>query len=277
MERYKKILVAVDGSESSKNALRQAIRLAQTGVCDKECSITAVAVVPPYEGDLDLLGISDTIRKMREEPCRKALSDATEIAKREGIGIKTVCTEGVVHERIVDLAESQNCDLIVIGRRGLARIERALMGSVTARVIGYTRGGVLVVPRAAKVGCKNILIATDGSRYSDAAASEAINIAKICEGNLIALSVAKKDENFPVAEESVDKVRRDAEREGIKVEGLTRKGTPYEVIIKTAEQKNADLIVVGSHGRTGIERLLMGSVTERVIGHAECAVLVVKV
>jgi nucleotide-binding universal stress UspA family protein len=53
-------------------------------------------------------------------------------------------------------------------------------------------------------------------------------------------------------------------------------GKPYEAIVDTAKQRQADLIIVGSHGRTGLKRLLMGSVTERVIGHAETAVLVVK-
>jgi nucleotide-binding universal stress UspA family protein len=53
-------------------------------------------------------------------------------------------------------------------------------------------------------------------------------------------------------------------------------GRPYEAIIETAREKGVDLIVMGSHGRTGMERLLMGSVTERVVGHADCAVLIVK-
>jgi nucleotide-binding universal stress UspA family protein len=70
-------------------------------------------------------------------------------------------------------------------------------------------------------------------------------------------------------------VRELIEREGIKVEALTLKGEPYEVIVNTAKQKNAGLIVVGSHGRTGMERLLMGSVTERVIGHSGGTVLVI--
>lgn len=93
---------------------------------------------------------------------------------------------------------------------------------------------------------------------------------------MIVLSVAKKDENLPVAKESIDMVREVTEREGIKVEALTLKGKPYEIIVKTAKEKNAGLVVVGSHGRTGMERLLRGSVTERVIGHTESAVLVVK-
>ena len=53
-------------------------------------------------------------------------------------------------------------------------------------------------------------------------------------------------------------------------------GEPYNLIISAAKAKKADLIVMGSHGRRGLSRLLMGSVTERVIGHAKCAVLVIK-
>ena len=53
-------------------------------------------------------------------------------------------------------------------------------------------------------------------------------------------------------------------------------GRPDEAIVKAADFKQASLIIVGSHGRTGLKRLLMGSVAERVIGHAKCPVLVVK-
>jgi nucleotide-binding universal stress UspA family protein len=60
------------------------------------------------------------------------------------------------------------------------------------------------------------------------------------------------------------------------VEALIRKGVPHEVIVNTAAHEDVGLIVVGSHGRTGITKLFMGSVTERVIGHAKCAVLVWK-
>jgi len=88
--------------------------------------------------------------------------------------------------------------------------------------------------------------------------------------------LAEDDEEIILAKDNVKKIMELAEKEGIKTEGLTVKGEPYEAIIKTAKQKQVDLIVVGSHGRTGIERLLMGSVTERVIGHSESAVLVVR-
>jgi nucleotide-binding universal stress UspA family protein len=128
----------------------------------------------------------------------------------------------------------------------------------------------------AKVECKNILTATDGSRYSDAAAIEAIGISKRCGSSLIVISVATSDAELPSAEENVKKVIELAEKKGIKADGITVKGKPYEAIVETAKQKHADLVIVGSHGRTGLDRLLMGSVTERVIGHAGSAVLVVR-
>jgi nucleotide-binding universal stress UspA family protein len=134
MSRYRKILVAVDSSESGRNALHQAFKLAN----DEKCWITVTSVVPPYEGEIELVGVSD-IRAVLRKPCDEALAEVEKIAKTERMLVKTVCEEGEVHERIVDLADAENCDVIVMGKRGLRRIERALIGSVTARVIGHTQ------------------------------------------------------------------------------------------------------------------------------------------
>jgi nucleotide-binding universal stress UspA family protein len=93
MGRYRKILVAVDGSESSRNALKQAIKLANS----EECWITVVSVIPSYTGDLSATFIGD-MRKAMAEPCERALSEA-EIRKSETL-IKTVCEEGEIYGRI---------------------------------------------------------------------------------------------------------------------------------------------------------------------------------
>jgi hypothetical protein len=170
-----------------------------------------------------------------------------------------------------------------------------MMGSVTARVIGYAPCTVLVVPKAAQFECRNILTATDGSRYGDAAAAEAISMAKQCGSRLTVLSVVPSESISPMdivasqmqreliaeqelqaAERNVKKVKDAAEKEGVKADGLVLGGKPSEAIIETAKEKNADLIVLGSHGRTGVEKLLMGSVAERVIVLSSSAVLVVK-
>jgi nucleotide-binding universal stress UspA family protein len=84
------------------------------------------------------------------------------------------------------------------------------------------------------------------------------------------------EQELQAAERNVKKVKDAAEKEGVKADGLVLGGKPSEAIIETAKEKNADLIVLGSHGRTGVEKLLMGSVAERVIVLSSSAVLVVK-
>jgi nucleotide-binding universal stress UspA family protein len=135
---------------------------------------------------------------------------------------------------------------------------------------------------------KRILVATDGSKFSKAAVNEAIRIAKASKGALIIVSAVDITEEFeseaPELTERferqfktmVERIKKQAKAKGIKVDGVVKIGEPYDVIINAAKEKKADLIVMGSHGRRGLSRLLMGSVTERVIGHAKCPVLVIK-
>jgi nucleotide-binding universal stress UspA family protein len=71
-------------------------------------------------------------------------------------------------------------------------------------------------------------------------------------------------------------VKKQADAEGVKAETFVGESESFEAITKLAKEQKADMIVIGSHGRTGLRRLLMGSVAEKVIGHAPCPVLVVK-
>jgi nucleotide-binding universal stress UspA family protein len=284
MGKYRKILVAVDGSESSRNALHQAFRLA----VDEKCWVTVTSVVPPYEGEIEILGVKD-IKAALRKPCDDALGEAHRLAEKERALIKTVCEEGEVHERIVDLAEAENCDVIVMGRRGMRPVERALVGSVTARVIGHTQRDVLVVPNGTKVGWKKIVLATDGSRYSAAAAERAISFAKAYGGELRVLSVVDVPSEFyaeaPAAVEDlvrkakgfVADVKKQADAAGVPAATFVGEAEAYQAVNNLALEQKADMIVLGSHGRTGLRRLLMGSVTEKVIGYAPCPVLVVKI
>lgn len=281
--KVKKMLVAIDGSESSMHALKESFKLAR----NEKSWITVVSVVPEYKGDLDLVGIGNVMASMRK-PCEDALHKAEELAKAEGALIKTVCEEGEAYERIIDLAEAENCELIVMGRRGLSRLERVLMGSVTARVIGHSPIDVLVVPLNTEIGWQRILLATDGSRYSKAAAERAIDFAGEYGGELKIVSVVDVPAEFygeaPDAVEDlinkakgyVEDVKRQAEAAGIRTETFVREGKAYKAILDLAKEQSANVIIMGSHGRTGLKRLLMGSVTEKVIGYASCPVLVVK-
>jgi len=284
MEKYRKILVAIDGSESSMNALRESFKLAT----NEQSWITVVSVAPPYEGDLAMTAIGN-IQKAIKEPCEKALLEAEKIAKAERALIKTACEEGEPYERIIDLAEAENCDLIVLGRKGMSRIERVLMGSVTARVIGHSQRDVLVVPEDTKIGWKSIFLSTDGSKYSEAATNKAIDFARSYGGEIKAVSVVDVTEEFmaqaPGAVESlvkkakgfVEDVKKKAEAQGVKTETFVREGEPYKVVTNLAKEYDSNVIVVGSHGRSGLRRLMMGSVAERIIGYAPCPVLVAKI
>jgi nucleotide-binding universal stress UspA family protein len=283
MGKYRKILVAIDGSESSRNALRQAFRFA----LEEKCWITVTSVVPPYEGEIEILGVKD-IRAAMRKPCEEALADAQALAEKDRALIKIVCEEGEVHERIVDLADAENCDLIIMGRRGLRPVEHMLVGRVTARVIGHSQRDVLVVPDGATVGWKTIVFATDGSKFSAAAAERAISFASSYGGEMKVLSVVDVPTEFyaeaPQAVEDLVKkakgfvadVKKQAEAAGVKTETFVAESEAYLAVNNLAHEQKADIIIMGSHGRTGIRRLLMGSVTEKVIGYAPCPVLVVK-
>jgi len=283
MGKYRKILVAVDSSESSRNALYQAFRLAS----EEKCWITVTSVVPPYEGEIEITGVKD-IRAALRKPCEDTLAEVESIAKNERMLVKTVCEEGDIHERIVDLADAENCDVIVMGRRGKRRVERSLIGPVTARVIGYTQRDVLVVPSSTVIGWKKIVLATDGSKYSTLAANRAISFAKSYGGELRIVSVVDvPSEFYAEAPQAVDDlvkkakgfvadVKKQANAEGVKAETFVGESEAFEAITNLAKEQKADMIVIGSHGRTGLRRLLMGSVAEKVIGYANCPVLVVK-
>jgi nucleotide-binding universal stress UspA family protein len=268
--KLEKLFLPTDGSKFSEGAIREAISLAKT-CSSKLFAISVVEINPEFEA------LAPGLVEKTEKEKRQHLESVKSRALKEGVDCDIIVHEGEEpYKYIVDEAAKKQVEMIIMGRRGRTGLKRLLMGSVTAKVIGHAPCKVLIVPKDAKLDLDRILIATDGSKYSETASREAISIAKRSGGSLIALSVAKKKENLPAAKESVDMVKAVADKEGIKVETLTPKGEPFETIIKTAEQKKVGLIVVGSHGRTGIEKLFMGSVTERVIGHANCAVLVVK-
>jgi nucleotide-binding universal stress UspA family protein len=261
----------------------QAFRLA----VDEKCWITVTSVVPPLTGDLDLTGVKD-IHASLAKPCEDALAEANRLAEQERVLIKTVAEEGETYERIVDLADAENCDIIIMGRRGLRKVERTLVGSVTARVIGHTQRDVLVVPAGALVGWKRILVATDGSKFSGLAVNKAVDFAKAYGGSLVVVSVVDvPTEFYAEAPQAVDDmvrkakeytaaVRAQAEAAGVKAETFVGEADAFEAIVKLAREQDVNMIVVGSHGRTGLRRLLMGSVTEKVIGHATCPVLVAR-
>jgi nucleotide-binding universal stress UspA family protein len=155
-----------------------------------------------------------------------------------------------------------------------------MVGDSTRRVIGYADCSVLVVPQATDIWHKRILLATDGSRHGERAAEAAGQLAKIFDLPITVLTVQRPkfdDVRRAEGQLEVERVREAVKQEGIEVDSaILANAEPGAAIVEYARQHGADLIVVGSHGRTGIGRVLLGSVAEQVIGEAACPVLVVK-
>jgi nucleotide-binding universal stress UspA family protein len=283
------LLLATDGSQHSEGAIREAIRLA------KKCSssLTAVSVI---ETNPEFETIAPQVLEKMEKEARAHLEEVKARAKKDGVDCVTAVHEGQdSYQYIVAEAVKQKSSMIVMGRRGEKGLKRLVMGSTTSWTIGHAPCSVLVVPRAAQVELKNIVVATDGSKYSAAAASEAIGIAKRSSSKLTVIAVVPAELSTPmditvamsqreliaekemhVAEQNAKAVKEAAQKEGVSAQAFVMSGKPADAVIEIAREKGADLIVVGSHGRTGLDRLLMGSVAERVIVLSDRAVLVVK-
>jgi len=135
-----------------------------------------------------------------------------------------------------------------------------------------------------------ILVAVDGSEYSEAALREAINISKACNSKLYAVHVVYRNVEYmafgPGLEQRMEQeaakllegVKAKATKENVHCETIVRfDDQPYRAIVDEAKARKINLIVMGTHGRTGLEKMLLGSVAQKVIGHAPCSVLVVPV
>jgi nucleotide-binding universal stress UspA family protein len=137
-------------------------------------------------------------------------------------------------------------------------------------------------------GFEKLLVATDGSLFSKAAVQEAIALARTCSSTLYVLLVIEVNAGVDLWDAgAADKLERDmrkyldgikaqASKVGVKCETILHLGDePYKDIVTEAARRKVKAIIMGSHGRTGLTRLMMGSVVARVIGHAPCKVLVV--
>jgi len=268
--KLEKLLLSTDGSQYSEGAIREAISFASK--CSSRLYVCMVLETnPEYET------IGSSVFEKEEAEAEAHLASIRSRAEEEGLECETVFHESVeASQAIVDEAIENKVDMIVIGRRGRKGLAKALLGEIAAKVIAHAPCKVMVVPRAARIEYKNILVATDGSAHSDAALTEAVAIAKRCGSHLIALSAMRDESGQEEAKKQVAKAAELAQKEGVSAEAVTPMGRPSEEIVETAGGRGVDLIVMGTYGKTGIKKLLMGSATEKVIGYAGCAVLVVK-
>jgi nucleotide-binding universal stress UspA family protein len=287
---FSRILVAVDGSQSSLNALREGCRLGRA----ERAQIVTVCVAPAYEGDLGLVGVTG-IKSLIHEPCSTAFVEAAEIAQEQGIQFRTVYEVGEIHQQIVDVAEQENCDLIVVGRGQGGLVQRTLTGCVVSQVIAATPRSVLVFPPQSRFGWERVLLALAGAAGGAGVQARALDFARSYGGLLIAaissqttctttagvdFSAFSPDPAAqPLGETLPDyceNLRHQAQLLGVRVEFAPLQGKSGKAIAHAARQHQAHLVVLGFCPRSGLTDRVLGTQTEQAIRHMLCPVLVVR-
>jgi nucleotide-binding universal stress UspA family protein len=159
-----------------------------------------------------------------------------------------------------------------MGTHGRSGVDRYLLGSLAERTLRTAHVPVLAVREDSAHGpepaIEAVLLATDGGEGAERAADHAVAVAAATGAHLHALTVG--DDGGP-AERAAARARE----AGVDATAAVRSGRPHEAIREYAEDHGADLVVVGTHGRSGVERVLLGSVAERVLRTATRPVLVV--
>jgi len=137
MKGYRKIVIAVN---DSKDVLTQGLRLAQ----DEKCWVTVVKVLPPHNGDLNLVGIRN-IGDILDNGAKNETNEIMNLAETESALVKTRVEEGDIPEKIVEVAEDERCDLIIMGTNKKNWFKKLFGKNIVERVINQAPCPVLVV------------------------------------------------------------------------------------------------------------------------------------
>jgi nucleotide-binding universal stress UspA family protein len=296
----KKILVPLDGSELAERALEPALTIAN----QQENSEVILLSVPIYRDILvpsaagfDLLLPDQSIEQFRND-VESYLSEIKSNWNHPGTHIRTLVNDGDVASVIVDTAADLDVDLILMTTHGYSGFSRWLLGSITERVLRSAPCPVLAMRQ--KRPLTNILITLDGSQLAEMALEPGFELARLL-GDKVTLLQVDQEANLGAIELSMlelaeaglsrhvqrepeddhlvnylNKVAKPYRQEGLTVETVIMEGAPARSILDFAEAEEVDLIVMTTHGRTGLRRWVYGSVTEKVMRGTNTAVLIVR-
>ena len=287
-----RILLAADDSPGAERAraLVASLRL------PKDTAIRVVRSLGPLPSGV---GLPDS---MRDDLIGAALGrvklevDAfSEPLRSPGVTVESDALSGRAASAIVEDAERWRPDLIVVGSHGRGQVASAVLGSVAAEVIDHAPCPVLVARNAT---ASRVVAAHDGSEDADAACRliatgifkgpvRVVSVAHVAGPLLSGVSANVRDAVIAAHRDELARARHEHERlaeraaqtfkdAGLEATAEVRVGLPGEEILAGASAWGADLIAVGTRGRTGLERLILGSVARKVLYGAKCSVLVAR-
>ena len=288
---YDTLLIPTDGSDRATHGARHGLRIAHA--CGATVHVLGVIDMSRIDDLLDRLtgDRAGAIRQKRES----AVEAVADVARDLGLDVTTAVRRGSPHELLVEYAETHSIEFVAMGTRQPARLERPLLSGVTETMIRTSAAPVLTCRDhgqpavSVEEGYDDILIATRGGDGSEVAIEQTIEIAKRFDATVHALYVVDIRSMAAIKEEAsldplIEELKSDvtepvAERAraaGLDAVSTIRQGTPSQDIKEYAAEQDVGLIVLGTHARTDLGRLLVGSVAEQTIRTADRPVVTVR-
>jgi len=297
MTEFTHVLCPIDFSDASNHALQHAIAIAGWF----ESHVTGLHVIRPEfvfeppilfaeRGGLKALPVDRDQKLVRLNEWMRSATEAL-------VPWSARIEEGAPADRILDCARTLPADLIVMGTHGRGGFEHLVLGSVAEKVLRLAGCPVMTVPpraaTAAKLPFRRLLCPVDFSEASQEALHIALSLAEEADAELVVLNVIDwpDDETFLVeAFESPDMRRQleiqtmarldalipDDARVWSRPSAKVAIGKPHREIISAANDMEADLIVIGVHGRNAFDVTIFGSTTNQVVRRAACPVLTIR-
>lgn len=299
----RKILVATDFSEPAGSALRQAVYLAERTKAEITVAHVLDHVARAVEGTsfefhwrvppADIDRVTRKLKRETQERLNEQVAPFLWLPRKP----RTETLVGVPFVEIIRLAQRKGYDLVMTGTRGLTPLRRILVGSTAERLVRKCPCPVWIVNHSHERPPRSILAPVDFSDVSGKSLEWAAFMSGISGGALSVLHVFgypdERAEHLPEASARMDlrlqrqSVRRAAVKrldefvhgylpQDVTVDQRLALGTPWRMIEVAARRVEADLIVMGSLGRTGIPGLLIGNTAEKVLRHCDRSILAVK-
>lgn len=287
---YDTVLVPTDGSDHAVRAAEHGRYLA--GLFDATVHLLHVVDVETTTGLLGGEPPDDLLADLEEEGRRVLETTRTGLSGVDEV--ETVVRRGDPVETILEYAAERDVGLLAMGTHGRTGLDRYVTGSVTERVVRRADAPVLTVratDRSHVEGYEEVLVPTDGSDAAEAAVDHGLAVAERAGARVHAVNVVDvgslgaSSGNVPPTR-LVDRLEADgraaservaarARERGLEVVTEVTEGFPAVELLDYTEERDVDLCVMGTAGRTGLNRYLLGSTTERIVRHAEVPVLAV--
>lgn len=293
---FNKILVPLDGSSLSEQALPIAVKLARVSQGELLLLRMPVFETSPVPA---LGGYGAVWPEQSIEHSRAEARDYLKIQQRQidapDIKIRMLIVEGDVAGAILDIAKDEQVDLIVMSTHGYSGVTRWVMGSVTERVLSNAPCPVYVV-RSPDLP-QRILITLDGSDVAELALQPGLEVGAMVNANVTLLSAVReidtnvfreidqvetgmaqrlREDYAREADDYLNAVMKRSHRADLKLEVVTTWEPAAQSILDYVDHHDIDLIVMATHGRKGLSRWVYGSVTEKVLRGAKRSLLVVR-